>query len=276
MPPVKKYGGISHVHDRLLDHRPPVVRAHLVPLVIEPSRVIAAASDERRRDADGQRGGRRAPSSRHISGRCARRHDRVRRQPVDLGLVEQQEERAEAADAVVRVAAVERAPFQPLGRELREPRVGALAQLVERAELDRVRRARLRARRLVAAFQPVVAERALPDAAVLFCREQARQRRRGCAAGAACRGRRTGRPARSSRSRCRCPPARRPCRTRCGRARRSGRRRGTPRACSACRRPTPSASAAARSPVVVEQRASRCSTNATWRHVFAPSCRVLS
>src|SRR5205823_5006603 len=52
--------------------------------------------------------------------------------------------------------------------QLREPRVGALAQLVERPELDRVGRAGLRAGRLVTALEPVVAERALPDAAVLL------------------------------------------------------------------------------------------------------------
>src|SRR5581483_532477 len=80
--------------------------------------------------------------------------------------VEQQEERAEAADAVVRVAAVELRAVPALGGELREPCVRALPQLVERPELDRLRRARLRARRLVPALQPVVAERALPDAPV--------------------------------------------------------------------------------------------------------------
>src|SRR5581483_6027616 len=50
--------------------------------------------------------------------------------------------------------------------ELLEARVGALPQLREGAELDRLRRAGFRARRLVAALQPVVAERALPHAAV--------------------------------------------------------------------------------------------------------------
>ena len=211
----------------------------------------------------------------------ARRHDRVGRQSVDLGLVEEEEERAEAADAVLGVAAVELRAVPALGLELREPRVGALPQLLERPELDRLRRARLRARRLVAALEPVVAERALPDAAVLL--RERRQVGRPRSRGAACRGRRTGRPGRSSRSRCRCPAARRRCRTRCGRGSRSGRRRGRRRGCSACRRPTPSASGACPSPrvraaavAVQHAAASRCSMNATWRQVLAPSSRVLS
>ena len=45
--------------------------------------------------------------ARQISPQVAGRRDRVRRQPVHLGVVEQQEERAEAADAVVRVGAVQ-------------------------------------------------------------------------------------------------------------------------------------------------------------------------
>src|SRR6185437_13191805 len=46
--------------------------------------------------------------------------------------------------------------------------LGPLAQLVKRAELDRVRRARLGAGRLKAVADPVVAQRALPGAAVLL------------------------------------------------------------------------------------------------------------
>src|SRR5581483_6349415 len=51
-------------------------------------------------------------------------------------------------------------------------------QLVDLAELDRVRRARLRAGRLVAALQAVVAERALPHAPVLLLPEQRQRERR--------------------------------------------------------------------------------------------------
>src|SRR5205823_2427195 len=72
------------------------------------------------------------------------------------------------ADAIVRIPAVQLRAVPALGLELREPCVGALPQLLERAELDRLRRAGLRAGRLVPALQPVVAERALPDPVVLL------------------------------------------------------------------------------------------------------------
>ena len=154
--------------------------------------------------------------------------------------------------------------------QLRHPRGRPLAQLVELPELDRVGRARLRARRLQAVVQPVVAQRALLGPPV---------------ARRAARSRRTGRPTRSSRSRCRCPAARPRCRTRCGTARRSGRRPGTRRACSACTRPTPSASGARPRPAPgiaqvygrrIHRRLRGCSMNATCRHAFAPSAPVLS
>src|SRR5581483_7242261 len=97
-----------------------------------------------------------------------RRDDRVGREPVHLGIVEQKEEGAEAADAVFGVAAVQLRAVPSFVLELCEPIVRACAQLLERAELDRLRRAGLRARRLVTALQPVVAERALPHAPVLL------------------------------------------------------------------------------------------------------------
>src|SRR5207244_4100513 len=50
--------------------------------------------------------------------------------------------------------------------EVLEPSVRALEQLVQRAELDRLRRARLGACRLEPVLEPVVAERALVHAAV--------------------------------------------------------------------------------------------------------------
>ena len=147
-------------------------------------------------------------AARPHAGQVPGRHDRVGRQPVHLGLVEQQEERAGAADAVVRVARRRGGRrSSPALVQRSHPRSAARPQLVERAELDRVGRARLRARGLQAVLQAVVAERALPRAPV---------------APRAGRSRRTGTPTRSSRSRCRCPAARRPCRTRCGTARRSG------------------------------------------------------
>src|SRR5438552_5083695 len=101
-------------------------------------------------------------------------HDGVGRKAVHLGLVEQEEERAEAADAVTGVVAVELRAVPALLLHLLEPLGGALAQLVERPELNRLCRARVRARRLVAALEPVVAERALPDAAVRLARERPR------------------------------------------------------------------------------------------------------
>ncbi len=81
------------------------------------------------------------------------------------------------------------------------------------------------------ALQPVVAERALPGAAVVLAPVDDAERA----------GRR-----RSSRSRCRRRAGRRPSRTRCGRWRRSDRPRGSRRARSACRRRTPSATACPR------------------------------
>jgi hypothetical protein len=54
--------------------------------------------------------------------------------------------------------------------QLGQPPVGALAQLVELAELDRLGRAGLRAGRLQAVVQPVVAERALLRPAVVLGR----------------------------------------------------------------------------------------------------------
>ena len=102
-----------------------------------------------------------------------------------------------------------------------------LTQLVERAELDRVRRARLGAGRLEAAAQPVVAHRALPGPAVVLAAVDHAERAGRHAVGAAVADVAAG------RSRCR---------TRSAPARRSGTRPGRRRACSACRRPRPSAS----------------------------------
>src|SRR2546423_2128 len=107
-----------------------------------------------------------------------RRHDRIGRQAVDLGLVEEQEERAGPADPVVGPVEIELRAVPALGLELLQPPVRALAELVDLAELDRVRRARLRAGRLVTALEPVVAERALPDPAVLLLAQERERERR--------------------------------------------------------------------------------------------------
>src|SRR5437868_9427558 len=100
------------------------------------------------------------------------RDHRIARQPVHLGIVEQQEEGAEAADAVVGISAVQLRPVPTLRMQLLERRVRTLAQLVQRAELDRLGRAGLRACGLVPTLQPVVAERALPHPAVFLLAEE--------------------------------------------------------------------------------------------------------
>src|SRR3954451_21998279 len=115
----------------------------------------------------------------------ARGVDRVRRQPVDLGLVEEQEEGAEASDPVVVVGPVQPRLALPGRGQALKPGLGALAQLVESAELDRVRRAGLRAGRLLARAEAVVAERALPDAAVVLALVEHPERARRHAVAAA-------------------------------------------------------------------------------------------
>src|SRR3954453_16111693 len=67
-------------------------------------------------------------------GEVAGRDDGVRRQAVDLGLVEQQEDGSLTADAVVRALAVEPGLRNAVLVELLDPLLRALAQLVELAE----------------------------------------------------------------------------------------------------------------------------------------------
>ena len=83
-----------------------------------------------------------------------------------VAFIEQQEKRAVTTDTVARVVAVEPRLGHATLVQLLDPVGGALAQLVERTELDGVGRARLRARRFQAVAQPVVAQRALPCAPV--------------------------------------------------------------------------------------------------------------
>src|SRR4051794_41481674 len=75
----------------------------------------------------------------------AGRDDRIRREAVDLGLVEEEEESAEASHAVTRVLAVEAGSVPPPVLELRQALLRSRTELVERAELDRIGRARPRA-----------------------------------------------------------------------------------------------------------------------------------
>src|ERR671932_1809869 len=111
---------------------------------------------KRKEDSGGERsrGGRGGPPDRRqVAGGV----DGVRRQPVDLGLVEEEEERSEASYAVVRIVSVEARLRDAC---LDEPLVALTRprdQLVERTELDGVGRACLRARRLEAVLKAVVA-----------------------------------------------------------------------------------------------------------------------
>src|SRR5204862_5743925 len=108
------------------------------------------------------RRGRSAPDRADV----VRRVYRIRRQSVDLRLVEEEEERAEPAHAVRVVAPVELRVLHALALQELEPLVGLRVQLVERAGLDRIRRAGLRARGLEPVLEAVVADRALVPAAV--------------------------------------------------------------------------------------------------------------
>ena len=198
-------------------------RRHRVPL---GHRAAQRARQERPDPGQGEHAGRgRGPAPHGL--RVAGRHVRVGRQAVHLGLVEQQEERAVAADAVVRVVPV-------------EPGLGDAEVVQLRRAAGRPARAARPASRTGWSRSGTPARRPAP------CRRAA-GRSTACTSGparrrAGGRSRRTGSRRRSSRSRCRCPAARRPCRTRCGTARRWGRRPGSRRACSACTRPRPSAS----------------------------------
>ena len=150
----------------------------------------------------------------------------VGRQPVALGRLGQQEERAEAAGELlvglvagaVQVGALDAAPMQlgdpTLTRARPAPRTARTGSSRSGTTSRTPARGRPRGGRSRACT----------------CR-RARPRGRG-------RRRRTDTPARSSRSRCRRQAAAPPSDTRCGSARRSGRRRGSPRWCSACRRRT--------------------------------------
>src|SRR6185437_1569765 len=126
----------------------------------------SSSAPEERRNASGEKGSGCPGSDAPHRGSIAGRHDRVRRQAVDLGLVEQQEHRAGAADAVVGVLAVEAGLRDAPLVELFDPVRRALAQLVEFAELDGLSRAGLGAGRLHPVVKSVVAQRALVRRAI--------------------------------------------------------------------------------------------------------------
>src|ERR1700712_2789131 len=73
-----------------------------------------------------------APHVRQIAGG----HDRIRRQPVDLRLVQQQGHGPPTPDAVARVLAVEPGFGNAVRVQGGEPDGGTFAQLVDVAELD--------------------------------------------------------------------------------------------------------------------------------------------
>ena len=103
-----------------------------------------------------------------ISPRSGRGSTRVRRQAVHLGIVEQEEERSGAADPVVIVGQVQLGVPLPGLLEAIQPPLGPLAQVGQIAELDRIGGARVRAGGLHIVLEAVVAERALPGAAVVL------------------------------------------------------------------------------------------------------------
>jgi hypothetical protein len=106
----------------------------------------------------------RLPEGRQVAGGG----HRVGREAVHLGLVEQQEEGAGAADPVSLVAQVELGAVHPGPVQLAQALVGPGLQLVELPELDRLGRAGVRAGRFQVVPEPVVAERALPRPAVVL------------------------------------------------------------------------------------------------------------
>ena len=166
------------------------------------------------------------PAHRHICRQVPGRHDRIRRQPVDLRVVQQQEEGARAADAVVRIGAVQSRARLAAGLQLPQPASGRW-------------RAARPAGRTGSSRSGTPSRRPAPG-------------RRGAGRSTSCtstparhppagRSPRTGRPKRSTHSRCRYQAGRSRSRTRSAPARRSGTRPGRRRACSACTRRTPSA-----------------------------------
>ncbi len=98
----------------------------------------------------------------------ASRDDRVRRQAVDLGRIQQQEERAPAADAVIGIVEIQSRPGDPGVVQLADPLLRPLPELVQGAELNGFGRARLSASGLQPGADPVVAQCALPGAPVFL------------------------------------------------------------------------------------------------------------
>src|SRR5699024_8549242 len=94
-------------------------------------------------------------------GQIRRRHPWIRREPVDLRFVQQQEHRPGPTYAVLLVRAVQPSLGHALLVQLRDPFVGAGEQVLVVPELDGLGGARLCARGLLALGEPVVAQGAL-------------------------------------------------------------------------------------------------------------------
>ena len=157
-PPANRYHGNLRLPHRRLDDRAPVVGVarlepcarHHRPLAPAPSRRPAGRSppprQRRRGDHRSERARPRGPPSRHIDPRSRVVATGSGGSPYTCWRVQQQEEGAAAAHAVAGVLAVEpRAALAAAAQDL-EPAGGQFTQLVEVAELDRLGRARLRAR----------------------------------------------------------------------------------------------------------------------------------
>src|SRR5205823_5463815 len=151
-PPTKKYGIMNQVQ-----WGAPVKKESDISRASPGAALLVHAplpqADERQHAQDG--------GARHREGgalgEVPRRKLWVPRQPVHLGLVDEEVERIEPAERSFRVGAVE-IGLHALRLELVGALARARAQLGDRPELDRVRGARLRARGLEADLEPVVAE----------------------------------------------------------------------------------------------------------------------
>src|ERR1017187_124106 len=106
-------------------------------------------------------------------GEIPRGDHRVGRQPVDLRLIEQEEERPGATDAVIGIGAVELRLGDARGVERIDSVLRAHTQLIQIAVLDRLRRACLRAGRGHAVSETVVAQGALLCDADIACARRA-------------------------------------------------------------------------------------------------------
>src|SRR5919201_2286538 len=95
------------------------------------SRLSPASSEEGAGDAEGEGAHGDRSGLPHLL-QMPSADDGVGRQAVDLRLVEEEEEGAEAADPVARVLAVQAGAVPSVPLELLQPLAGALAQLVER------------------------------------------------------------------------------------------------------------------------------------------------